>query len=92
MSAITKTAVTVVFRVDKIDGDVLAIFSGEEGTRSPDQDALAYSGKGNGHFTVSRGWYEQYTRPATASESQPVWDALLARGYDVTRANRMVWA
>ena len=91
MSTITKTAVTVVFRVDKIDGDVLAIFSGEEGTRAPEQDALAYS-RAEEHFTVSRGWYEQYTRPATAAESQPVWDALLARGYDVTRANRMVWA
>jgi len=92
MSTATRTAVTVTFRTDKIDGDVLAIFSGEEGTRGTEQDALVYSGKGGGHFTVSRGWYEQYTRPATAAESQPVWDALTARGYDVTRATRMVWA
>ena len=91
MSTMTKTAVTVIFRADLDGGDTIAIFSGEEGTRAPEQDALAYS-RAEEHFTVSRGWYEQYTRPATAAESQPVWDALLARGYDVTRANRMVWA
>lgn len=91
MTTMTKTAVTVVFRTDLDDGTCMAVFSGERGTRHPIQDALGFCNEWE-HFTLDREWYELGTRPATAAESQPVWDALLARGYAVTRATLMVWA
>lgn len=94
MATLTRTDVTVTFRTELRGddaGNCFAVFIGEAFGPGPEWDALSFDPT-CGHYSVSRGWYERCTRPATAAESQPVWDALLARGYDVTRATRMVWA
>jgi ADP-ribose pyrophosphatase YjhB (NUDIX family) len=80
--------ISVAFRADKRDGEIVAVFSGDiDGATG---ELLAYALKGQ-HCHVTRGYYSQYTRPATWTEYAPLLAELRTRYYFVHIVKRVRW-
>lgn len=70
----------VIFRTDKKNGEVMAVFPYESGTNDP-STLMIYVHNGQ-HGSADIGYVNQKTRPSTAEEIKPLLNELRQIGYD----------